>query len=75
MNCNYIRQDGHFLIKCFKNPQGENYKDKPASSTGPVKRQFNDMNAVDAEEINQFKAWRDIQGKDGYNPPTSHKGE
>ena len=31
------------------------------------------MNAADAEELHQFKAWREIQGMEGYNPPWSTK--
>ena len=34
LKCTYCGQGGHFVIKCFKNSQGESYKGKPASSTG-----------------------------------------
>ena len=49
MKCTYCGQDGHFAIKCFRNPQGESYKGKPASWAGVKKLQFNDMNATEAE--------------------------
>ena len=46
MKCTYFRQDGHFVIKCFKNPQGESYKRKPANLTGD--ENFNGINAAEA---------------------------
>ena len=49
MKCTYCRQDAHFAIKFFKNPQGGSYKGGPESFTGGEKRQFTDMNAADAE--------------------------
>ena len=69
MNCTYCGQDGHFAIEFFKNPQGESYKGKPVNQTGGKKRQFNDMRAAEAENVKQFKSWRETQGKDGYNLP------
>ena len=73
MKCSYCGQDGSFAIKQFKNLQGESYKGKPANSTGSKKRQFNDMNAAEAEEFKQFEAWRELQGKDDYNTPWDKK--
>ena len=73
MKCTYCGQDGHFTIKCFKNLQGESYKGKPVISTGGKKHQFNDMKVAEAEEFKQFKEWREIQWKDGYNPPWDTK--
>ena len=57
MECTYCGQDGHFAIKCCKNPQEEIYKGKPVSSTGGKKLQLTDMNAKEAEEFKQLKAW------------------
>ena len=37
------------------------------------KRQFNDINAAEAEGFKQFKAWLESQGKDGYSPPWATK--
>ena len=34
LKCTYYAQDGHFEIKCLKNPQGESYTVKPDNSTG-----------------------------------------
>ena len=73
--CTYYGQDGHFAIKCFNPPQGESYKGKPESSTGSKKHQFNNINATEAKQFKQFKAWSEIQGRDGYNPPWATKGE
>ena len=56
MKCTYYGQDGHFAIKCFKKQQVKSYKGKPASLTGGKKRQFNDMNAAEAEEFKQIKS-------------------
>ena len=75
MKCTYRRQYANFTIKRFKNLQGESYKGKSVSLTGGKKRQFNDMNAAEAEELKKLKVWREIQEKNGYNPPLSHKGE
>ena len=55
--------------------QGERYKGKPANSTVSLKRQFNYMNATWAEDFKQFKAWLEVQGRDGYDSSLSHKGE
>ena len=73
--CTYCGQYGHFTIKRFKNLQQERYKGKSVNLTGGKKCQFHDMNAVEAEEFKQLKAWLEIQGKYGSNSPLSHKGE
>ena len=56
MKCTYCNQDGHFAIKCLKKTQGDCYKGKPVNLTGGKNRQYNDMNAAEAEELKQFKA-------------------
>ena len=69
MKCTYCRQDVHFTIICFKNPQGESYNGTPVILTGGKKRQFNDMNCTEGGEFKQFKSLREFQYKDDYNPP------
>ena len=69
MKCTYYGQDSHSVIKCFKNPQGESYKVKPANSNGSKNRQFNEMNAAEEEAFKPFKTRRESHGKNGYNPP------
>ena len=55
MECTYCGQDGHFAIKCCKNPQEEIYKGKPVSSYVGIKHQLNDMGDADVEDFKQLK--------------------
>ena len=49
--CTYCGHDGHFAIKCFLKLHGKSFKGKPVNLTDSKKRQFNDMNATEAEEF------------------------
>ena len=69
MKCTHCGHNVPFVIKFFVKTQGGSYKGKPVNYIESKKRQFNAMNAAEAEKSKQFKAYCEIQGRVVTIPP------